>query len=330
MHATSPPQFEKTSAGLYCPAGDFYVDPVRGVHRAIITHAHADHARRGSRVIIAARKSARLLQLRIGRSPDYQFLEYGESVKMNKVKVSLHPSGHILGSAQIRIESVGGVTVFSGDFKLDHDPTCERFETVQCDHFISECTFGESCFVWPSIKDVIDEISVWRTENRSKGKASVLIAYALGKAQRLLTYLSQPETPVICDSEIATINHVYRHEGIDLPDWNTLSEVAETAKRLDSLFLISPRSMADHFRPGVPTEAAFVSGWMLQPNRHRRPGVSHGFVISDHADWPALNQAVRDSGAGHITLTHGDPEILQRHLQNRGFRVSATQTTHPE
>ena len=199
-------------SGLYCPPGDFYIDPWRPVARAVITHAHGDHARTGSDLYLTAAPGASVLRARLG-DVALQSLAYGERLLVNDVAISLHPAGHVLGSAQVRLEHRGEVWVVSGDYKLEHDATCAPFETVKCDQFITEATFGLPVYRWLPTELVFEEINDWWRRNREEGKASVLFAYSLGKAQRIMSGIDASIGPIYTHGAVERLTQAYRRRG---------------------------------------------------------------------------------------------------------------------
>ena len=213
----SQPLLETTGQGLYCAAGGFFVDPWRPVDRAVVTHAHADHACAGCGCYLTTRSGEGVLRARIGIDAAIDALAYGETIDQNGVTISLHPAGHILGSAQVRVEHRGEVWVVSGDYKVEPDPTCTAFEPVRCHVFVSESTFGLPVYRWPSQDAVFAAINAWWRANQDEGKASVLFGYALGKAQRLLAGIDSSIGPIACHGAVEKLNQAYRAEGIALP-----------------------------------------------------------------------------------------------------------------
>jgi putative mRNA 3-end processing factor len=216
---------ELRESGLYCAAGDFFVDPWAPVDRAVITHAHADHARPGSRAYLTTRAGAQLLRARVGEEPVIETAGYGERVVIGEATVSLHPAGHVLGSAQVRIERVGEVWAVSGDYKLAPDATCAPFEPLRCHTFVTESTFGLPIFRWAPEIEVMDAIQAWWRTNREAGKTSLLYAYPLGKAQRLLAGLDGAIGPIHAHGSVNRYNEIYRAAGVPLqpsPGWEAL------------------------------------------------------------------------------------------------------------
>jgi putative mRNA 3-end processing factor len=308
-----------TPSGLYCNEADLYIDPWRPVQRAVITHAHADHARPGSRSYLCARESRALLAARLGPETNIQALAYGEPLAINSVTLSLHPAGHVLGSAQVRLEMGGRTTVVSGDYKTAPDPTCAPLEPLRCDVFISECTFGLPIFKWPAAKDVFGEIGDWWRSNREQGKTSILFAYALGKAQRILSALDPSIGPIVTHGAIERVNRRYREVGIPLPDTTYVGDI-EDKNQFDGALVIAPPS-ADHpawLRRFRNRSRAFASGWMRIRGNRRRRSVDRGFVLSDHSDWDGLVGTIEATGAERIGLTHGYSADMSRWLREKG------------
>ena len=236
-----------TDRGLYCEAGDFYIDPWQPVDRAVITHAHGDHARWGSRHYLASDEGLRVLRTRLGADASIQPVQYGEPVHLNGVRVSLHPAGHILGSAQIRVEHAGEVWVASGDYKVDPDPTCSPFEIVRCHTFITESTFGLPIYRWRAQGEVFAEVREWWSANARAGRASIVYAYALGKAQRVLAGLIDADIgPIFTHGAVERLTRDYRETGIALPPTRHASEMPKGHDFAGSL-VIAPPSAAARF-----------------------------------------------------------------------------------
>lgn len=318
-----------TDNGLYCAAGDFYVDPWRPVERAVTTHAHADHACPGSDAYLTARPGEALLRARVGREASIEALDYGAEVTLGGVRVSLHPAGHILGSAQVRIESGGEVWVVSGDYKLEPDPTCAAFAPVVCDTFVTESTFGLPIYRWPAEAEVLAEIESWWTANQRAGKASLLFAYSLGKAQRVLAGI-EPAGPIFTHGAVENFCRLYREAGIALaPTMHAAS--APSATDWSRALIIAPP--AANGTPGLmgmrrfgPASTGFVSGWMRIRGARRRRSLDRGFVLSDHADWPGLMSAIRASGAQRVWVTHGYRAPVVDWLKEQGLDAQAVET----
>jgi len=323
---------EVAPEGLFCPAGDFHIDPRRGVARALITHAHSDHARPGSQAYLCAEPGAGLLAARLGGKANITGIAYGQTVSMDGVRVSFHPAGHVLGSAQIRIEHHGEVWVVSGDYKLDADPTCCPFEPIRCHTFVSESTFGLPLFHWPPTTEVVADLHAWWIANQHAGRTSVIFAYAFGKTQRLLAHLDTSIGPVLVHEAAHRLLACYRAAGVPLPPVAPATD--ENIRRIAGrgLVIASPTSDPSALlNLSGPPSTAFVSGWMLlrkmQRDRGVGRGVGRGFVLSDHADWTGLVTAIGASGANLVLTTHGYAEPLARYLRENG-RPAEVLPTH--
>ncbi|CAD6518593.1 ligase-associated DNA damage response exonuclease [Paraburkholderia metrosideri] len=316
--------------GLYCPPGDFYIDPWRPVERAVITHAHSDHARFGHQHYLASQAGANVL---LSRLPGItlQTLAYGERLAINDTVVSLHPAGHVLGSSQIRIEHRGRVWVASGDYKLDSDPTCDPFEPVRCDTFITESTFGLPIYRWDAPQAVFDGIDSWWRHNASEGRASVLFCYSFGKAQRVLASVDAAIGPIFCHGAVEPLNRAYREAGVRLPPVGLVSEIAAKDKAVfkQALIVAPPSAQGSAWlkRFGDYSDA-FASGWMRLRGARRRRGVDRGFVLSDHADWPSLQNAIQATNAQRVIVTHGSVEPMVRWLREQGLQAGAFETQY--
>jgi putative mRNA 3-end processing factor len=310
-----------TDRGLYCAAGGFYIDPWDAVDRAVITHAHADHLAPGSRVCVTARSGTPLLRARLGDDVAIEPVDYGETVLRDGVRVSLHPAGHILGSAQVRIERGGEVWVVSGDYKIEPDATCAPYEPLRCHTFVTECTFGLPVFRWRPQAEVFAEINAWWRANREAGRASVLFAYPLGKAQRLLAGVDTAIGPIYAHGSVERYTALYRHAGVPLPATLPLTGSAPGA------LIVAPPSArtTPWLRKLGPASTAMASGWMRIRGTRRRLSLDRGFVLSDHADWPGLMAAIEASGAGHVWATHGYRNAVARWLQEKGVDAHAVE-----
>ncbi|HQX50811.1 MAG TPA: ligase-associated DNA damage response exonuclease [Planctomycetaceae bacterium] len=313
------PLLQETPAGLYCEQGDFYVDPCRRVDRAVITHAHADHARPGSRKYLAAKEGRRVLRSRLGSSAEIEAMPYGETKSINGVTLSFHPAGHILGSAQVRLEYRGEVWVVSGDYKIELDATCAEFEHVRCHTFITESTFGQPVYVWPTQQSVFSEINHWWMQCRDEHRPAVILAYALGKAQRIIAGVDSSIGPIYCHPSVQLMNDEYRASGIDLPKtW--LPSQAPGRKGWGGVLIVAPPSMAHSawLSQFGNASVAMASGWILTGGTRRQKSVDVGFPLSDHADWPGLLKAIDETRADQILVTHGDAATLVGWLNAHG------------
>jgi len=315
--------------GLYCPPGDFFVDPWRPVERAVITHAHGDHARAGSLRYLAARPSAPVLRARLPGSA-LDTLAYGDRLRVRDVVVSLHPAGHVLGSAQVRIEHRGETWVVSGDYKLEADPTCDAFEPVRCDTFVTESTFGLPVYRWPEPQQVIEDIAAWWRANAGEARASLLYCYAFGKAQRIAAGLAAFGAldigPLVLHGAIEPLFRAYRAAGVVLPAGRHVTEVGAEPQR--RALVLAPPSAASTpwLRRFGDFSDAFASGWMQLRGARRRRALDRGFVLSDHADWPGLNAAIAATGATRVAVTHGQVPVMVRWLSERGWHAQAFET----
>lgn len=318
----------RAAEGLYCPAGDFHIDPWRPVPRAVITHAHADHARAGHGEIWAAAEGLGVLRWRLGKAAPIRPLAYGEAIDLGRTRVSLHPAGHILGSAQVRVEAAEGVWVASGDYKRDTDPTCSGFEVVACDTLITEATFALPVYRWPEPASVFAEIAAWQRETAAEKRPAVLFCYALGKAQRVLKgLLAHNDETVFLHGAMTPLVADYRAAGVAMVPTLPVSEADKDTDWRGRLIMAPPSAAGSawmkRFR-GATT--GFVSGWMRLRGNRRRRGYDRGFVLSDHADWPGLLDTCFGTGARRIIATHGHSDVLVRHLREHGLRAEALGT----
>jgi len=333
FHRTTPIPVDliaATDRGLYCAAGDFHIDPWRPVARAVITHAHADHARFGSDAYVCHTDTAPILRKRFG-DVAIEAAPYGEILTRDGVEISLHPAGHVLGSAQVRVARRGEVWVASGDYKLESDGVSPAFEPLRCHVFITESTFGLPIYRWRPQAEILGSINAWWRENSAAGRASVLYAYALGKAQRLLAHVDPTVGPIVCHGAIEAINAHYRKAGIALPPTRLAQEVENKSDFARALILAPPSaSVSPWLKRFGDYSDALASGWMQVRGARRRRGLDRGFALSDHADWPGLLSAVEATGAGRVFATHGSVGPLTRFLSERGFDARAMETAYGE
>ena len=313
---------EPSDSGLYCRTGGFHVDPWRPVECAVITHAHSDHARAGSRRYLCSERGARLLRARLGDDIPLQTLAWGQPVRLGDATVSLHPAGHLLGSAQVRIERDGHVTVLTGDFKIEPDPTCEPWEPLPCETLISECTFGLPIYRWPDAQTVASAINAWWQANQDDGRTSILYAYALGKAQRVLAGLDPSIGPILLHGAVAKVTQCYRQEGVALPPAVYADDAAAKEHKGRALVIAPPSANGTTWgRKFAPFATALASGWMRIRGNRRRRAIDRGFILSDHADWPGLLRAIEACGPRRIGLTHGYAEPMARWLSAQGHEA---------
>ncbi|MDR7094523.1 ligase-associated DNA damage response exonuclease [Hydrogenophaga laconesensis] len=320
--------------GLYCPPGDFYIDPWRRVDRAVITHAHSDHARTGHAHYLATAVSEGLLRARLGPDITFQGLAYGEAIEHHGVRISLHPAGHVLGSAQVRLEHQGRVWVASGDYRTTPagatpDRTSAPFEPVRCDVFITESTFGLPIYRWRPDAELFGEINRWWHDNAGTGRASVLSCYSLGKAQRILAGVDASIGPIVCHGAVEPLNRAYRAAGVPLPETRAVGEVTDPASLRRALVLCPGSALGTPWmRRFGDLSDAFASGWMQVRGWRRRGGHDRGFVLSDHADWPGLLSAIGATCADRIIVTHGSVPVLVRYLQEQGLQAESFDTEY--
>lgn len=327
------PVLELREAGLYCPAGDFFIDPWRPVEhgrpieRAVITHAHSDHARAGCQAYLAEASGVPILKHRVGNAARFQAIGYGDTIRLGDAKVSLHPAGHILGSSQVRVEVAGEVWCVTGDYKAGRDRTCVPYEPVRCHTLITESTFGLPIYRWPDPATVFTDIHRWWADNQSQGRTSILMGYSLGKAQRLLGGLDPTQGPIYAHGAVLPLNELYRQAGISLPETLPIPD-ARRATDYSTALVMAPPSVQ-----GTPwlgrfgdVSLAFASGWMTIRGWRRRQVLDRGFVLSDHVDWPELLQAISDSAAERVLVTHGYAATVVRWLQSQGLDAETLAT----
>lgn len=312
-----------TSKGLFCQEGGFYIDPWRKVDRALVTHGHSDHARYGMGSYLTARPGMEVVRQRVGKDAVIEGLAFGEARRIGGVTVSFHPAGHLLGSGQIRVAHRGEVWVVTGDYKTAADPSCEAFEPVRCHTLITESTFGLPVYRWPDSAEVFRQINHWWRSNQEQGRTSVLFAYALGKAQRVLCGLDPSIGPIGVHGAVAKLNPHYRAAGRPLPE--TVHAKEETKALLKGKGLIVAPGSAQNtpwIRRFAPYSLAFASGWMAVRGARRRRALDRGFVLSDHVDWPGILDTIEASGAENVGVTHGYAAPLIRWLrEERGLNA---------
>ncbi|RPD42676.1 ligase-associated DNA damage response exonuclease [Chitinophaga barathri] len=316
-----------TDSGIYCPAGDFYIDPWKPVDRAVITHAHSDHARWGNKKYLCTKDSVPLLQLRLGQDIAVEGAGWGETVQINGAAVSFHPAGHMIGSAQVKV-TVGGQTwVASGDYKTENDGISGQFEPIRCHVFITESTFGLPIYHWRPQSALFKDMEDWMKENDNAGKNSILLGYSLGKAQRLLYNLQHTGRHFLVHGAIYNAHEVLLKAGWNLPPVELITP--DTPKeRFKNSLVIAPPSTADStwMRKLAPYSLGVCSGWMQVRGNSRRMNADAGFAISDHADWQGLLSTIKETGAEKVFVTHGFSSVLARYLQEHNIQAEEIKT----
>ncbi|TIX85312.1 MAG: ligase-associated DNA damage response exonuclease, partial [Mesorhizobium sp.] len=309
--------------GLYCPPGDFFIDPVRPVNRALITHGHSDHARSGHRSVLATQQTLDIMGLRYGEgfAGTTQAAALGEAIALNGVTVTFHPAGHVLGSAQIEVVHQGSCIVASGDYKRHRDATCEPFEPVKCDVFITEATFGLPVFRHPP--DTEEIARLLKSTAQFPERAHLVGAYALGKAQRVMRLLRDAgyDKPIYIHGALAKLSDYYQSQGIDLGTLQPATVESGGKDDFTGAIVVGPPSaFADRWARRFPDPiSCFASGWMRIRQRAKQGGVELPLIISDHADWDELTATIRETGAGEIWVTHGREEALVRWCELEGI-----------
>ncbi|MDO9639787.1 MAG: ligase-associated DNA damage response exonuclease [Pseudotabrizicola sp.] len=314
-----------TERGIFCAEGGFYIDPWRPVDRALITHGHSDHARWGHGHYLCTDQALPVMRHRLGQIVA-EGIAYGEVRQIGGVRVSFRPAGHVPGSAQIRVERGGEVWVVSGDYKVEDDGLSEAFVPVPCHTFITECTFGLPLFRWQPQAVIAGQLAAWWQTNAAEGRVSILAAYGLGKAQRLMTLLPDAG-PILTHGAVEETTRILRDQGYALPQTIRVTPGIDAKSHPGALVIAPPSALGTAWaRRFGPTAEAFASGWMALRGIRRRRGLGTGFVISDHADWPGLNTAIRATGAERVFVTHGYTTPFRRWLEEQGYDAGIVQT----
>lgn len=320
---------EFTPEGIYCPRADVYLDPWKPVKKAIITHGHSDHARWGHQRYLCTASAAPVIRHRLNLTDNLETLPYGEEVIINGTAFSFHPAGHIPGSAQIRVAYGGEVWVFSGDYKLENDGISEPFEPVKCNTFITESTFGLPVYKWKSQEEIFRDINEWWRSNQAAGKVSVIAGYALGKSQRILKNVDAGIGKIFVHGAIRAVTSLFPAAEFSLPETTYVSPEMRKKDFEGSLVVCPPSAIGTPWlRRFDPYSLGIASGWMGLRGARRRRGADRGFVLSDHADWPALNRAVSETGASRVYVTHGYAGIFSRWMTSLGLESEEIKTQY--
>jgi putative mRNA 3-end processing factor len=323
------PLLRFTDSGIYCEKGNFYIDPWKPVDRAVITHAHSDHARWGSRHYLAHSLSRRILQHRLGADISLEVLDYGQAIYIQGVSVSLHPAGHIPGSAQVRVSHQGDTWVVSGDYKIEDDGFIAPFEAIRCNAFVTESTFGLPVYQWASQQIVFDQLNAWWKKNSAAGITSLVFAYALGKAQRLINGLDTSIGPIYTHGAVGNVNEALADDGFNIQPTTTVTPDTPKEAWQGGLVVAPPSAQGTPWmRKFKPYETAMASGWMMLRGTRRRRNTDRGFTLSDHADWNGLLAAIDATGAESVYVTHGYTDTFARYLREvKGLDAQPVRTS---
>ena len=315
--------------GIYCAQADVYLDPWRPVDKAIISHGHADHSRWGHKKYITQHSNIPIIKHRLG-DINVNGKDWSETFTINNVKFSFHPAGHIIGSAQIRVEYKGEVWVFTGDYKTEDDGVATPYEPVKCHTFITECTFGLPAFKWQPQDEVFAEINNWWQQNQSDGRTSVIFGYSLGKAQRLLKYLDTSIGKIYTHGAIENMTEVLRPQ-LKMPETTRITRDVKKEEIKGNIVVAPPSAHGTPWiKKMVPYVTASASGWMTFRGARRRRAIDRGFVLSDHCDWQGLLSSIKETGAEKIICTHGYTDIFSRYLREIGYDARTEQTQYEE
>lgn len=322
------PLLEFTDKGIYCSKGKFYIDPWQPVDDAVITHAHSDHAYSGHKHYLAHHLSREVLLYRLGEI-NLQTIEYGETVYKNGVQITMYPAGHVIGSAQIRVESQGEVWVVSGDYKVEDDGVCTPFEPVRCHHFISECTFGMPVYKWKPQAQLFEDVNRWWRYNVENNLATVIVGYSLGKAQRILQNLDLSIGKIYTHGVIENTNEALRRNGIILNPTERITPESNKEAVRKGIIIAPPSAVGTPWmRKFQPYSFGYCSGWMALRGAKRRRAADRGFILSDHADWDGLVSAIDATGCEKVYLTHGYTASFARYLAEIGFDAHEVHTLY--
>jgi len=323
------PLLEFTDKGIYCSLADVYLDPWRPVNNAMITHGHSDHARWGHQHYLCVEEAMPVIRYRLNTTSPIQTVRYGEVITIQGVNFSFHPAGHIIGSAQIRVEYKNEVWVFSGDYKTEQDGVATPFEPIRCNTFISESTFGLPVYNWKPQIGIFKDINDWWRKNKEEEKVSVLTCYTLGKAQRILKNLDLSVGKIFTHGAVENINRIIREQGVALPDTHLITKETKKIEWAGGLILCPPSAVGTPWMQKFnPYSLGVASGWMSLRGTRRRRGADRGFALSDHADWNGLNTAIKETGAQQIYTTHGYAETFSKWLREKGLDAHAVPTQY--
>jgi len=315
-----------TKKGIYCIPGKFYLDPWYPVKYAVISHGHADHARWGNQHYLCQNDSKAILKHRLGKDISIESLGYNEPKNINGVQVSFFPAGHVIGSAQIKLEYKGFVVVFSGDYKTQPDFISTPFEPVKCHEFITESTFGLPIYKWKTEQELQQELQNWVLQNQQNNRTSVFLGYSLGKAQRILKLIEHVDD-VFVHSAIHNLNTAISNSGIDIPKSTLITSDFKKENVQRKIVILPPALLGSKLIKKIPNAAtAICSGWMHIRGNRRWKGVDAGFAVSDHADWEGLLQAVKATEAEKVYVTHGSQAVFSKYLNEIGIEAHELKT----
>jgi len=322
------PLLQFTDKGIYCHEAQVYLDPWKAVDKAIITHGHADHSRWGHKQYITHERNVPIVKHRLGNVV-ITGKKWGEPFRINGVRFTLFPAGHIIGSSQIKVEYKGEIWVFTGDYKIEDDQVSTPYELVKCHTFITECTFGLPAFLWRPQQDVFKDINEWWSQNKANGQTSILFGYSLGKAQRLLKHLDPSIGKIYTHGAIENMTNVLRPM-VHFPETELITSDTKKEEIKGNIVLAPPSAHGSNWiRKIVPYVTASASGWMAFRGARRRRVIDKGFVLSDHCDWSGLLSTIKNTGAEKIICTHGYTDIFSKYLKELGYDAR-TETTQFE
>lgn len=315
--------------GLYVPQADVYIDPWKPVDKAFITHGHADHSRAGNKSYICTHSALPVIKHRLGSHINARGVDYREEISVNGVKFSFYPAGHIVGSAQIRVEYKGEIWVASGDYKLEPDGVSEDFESVKCHAFITESTFGLPVFKWKPQSVIMDEINEWWRTNKEQGKPSIIAAYSLGKAQRIINNVDHSIGPIFTHGAVENVNEVIRRQGVHLHKTTRVVQGQKQSLFNDALIIAPPTAVDSAWSKKFKGfSSGIASGWMALPGTSSRRSADRGFELSDHADWDGLMSAIQATEAKKIYVTHGYTDEFSKYLSSIGYYSAVVDTEY--